>query len=170
MTTHIAEFLSSAGGIVAALGGFEFVKWLARRGTDKQVEAANAFKVERAALIEAYKRVQGEGDALKKKVDDLYTKLHALENERLDLIRENNELRLQLKEAEKHVCLQPDDKCLQRLGTAVNCRLRDLLRGKYAEDHPGAILTEEDMETEVEVESEKEEVNEEERNTRISER
>ena len=153
---------------MAALGGFEFVKWLARRGTDKRVEEANAFKVERDALIEDYKRVQGEVDALKKKVDDLYSKLHALENERLDLIRENNELRLQLKEAEKHVCLQPDDKCLQRLGTTVNCRLRDLLRGKYAEDHPGAILTEEDMETEVK--SKKEETNEEERDTRVSER
>ena len=100
--TNIAEFLSSAGGIVAALGGFEFIKWLARRGTDKRVEEANAFKVERDALIEDYKRVQGEVDALKKKVDELYTKLHDLENERLDLIRENNELRLQLKEAEKH--------------------------------------------------------------------
>lgn len=147
--THIAEFLSSAGGIVAALGGFEFVKWLARRGTDKRVEEANAFKVERDALIEDYKRVQGEVDALKKKVDELYEKLHRLENERLDLIHENNDLRLKLAEAEKHVCLQPDDKCLQRLGSAVNCRLRDLLRGKYAEDHPDAILTEEDMERDV---------------------
>lgn len=165
--THIAEFLSSAGGIVAALGGFEFVKWLARRGTDRRVEEANAFKVERDALIEDYKRVQGEVDALKKKVDELYDKLHRLENERLDLIHENNDLRLKLAEAEKHVCLQPDDKCLQRLGTAVNCRLRDLLRGKYAEDHPGAILTEEDMETEVE--SEKEEANEEKRDTRNEE-
>lgn len=147
--THIAEFLSSAGGIVAALGGFEFVKWLARRGTDKRVEEANAFKVERDALIEDYKRVQDEVDALKKKVDELYEKLHSLENERLDLIHENNDLRLKLAEAEKHVCLQPDDKCLQRLGSAVNCRLRDLLRGKYAEDHPDAILTEEDMERDV---------------------
>ncbi len=167
MTTHIAEFLSSAGGIVAALGGFEFVKWLARRGTDRRVEEANAFKVERDAWIEDYKRVQDEVDALKKKVDELYDKLHRLENERLDLIHENNDLRLKLAEAEKHVCLQPDDKCLQRLGTAVNCRLRDLLRGKYAEDHPGAILTEEDMETEVE--PEKEENEEEERDTRDEE-
>lgn len=152
--THIVEFLSSAGGIVAALGGFEFIKWLARRKTDRRVEEANAFKVERDALIEDYKRVQTEVDELKKKVDELYKKLHALESERLDLIRENNELRLQLKEAEKHVCLQPDDKCLRRLGTEVNCRLRDLLRGKYAEDHPDAILTEEDMKTEVEPEKE----------------
>lgn len=166
--THIAEFLSSAGGIVAALGGFEFVKWLARRGTDRRVEEANAFKVERDALIEDYKRVQGEVDALKKKVDELYDKLHRLENERLDLIHENNDLRLKLAEAEKHVCLQPDDKCLQRLGTAVNCRLRDLLRGKYAEDHPDAILTEEDMKTEVEPEKEEKD-DEEERDTRVSE-
>ena len=158
MTTHIAEFLSSAGGIVAALGGFEFVKWLARRGTDRRVEEANAFKVERDALIEDYKRVQNEVDALKKKVDELYDKLHRLENERLDLIHENNDLRLKLAEAEKHVCLQPDDKCLQRLGTAVNCRLRDVLRGKYAEDHPGAIMTEEDMKN---VEQTKKEENEE---------
>lgn len=156
--THIAEFLSSAGGIVAALGGFEFVKWLARRGTDRRVEEANAFKVERDALIEDYKRVQDEVDALKKKVDELYDKLHRLENERLDLIHENNDLRLKLAEAEKHVCLQPDDKCLQRLGTAVNCRLRDVLRGKYAEDHPGAIMTEEDMKN---VEQTKKEENEE---------
>lgn len=154
MTTHIVEFLSSAGGILAALGGFEFIKWLARRKTDRRVEEANAFKVERDALIEDYKRVQTEVDELKKKVDELYKKLHQLETERLDLIRENNELRLQLKEAEKHVCLQPDDKCLRRLGTEVNCRLRDLLRGKYAEDHPDAILTEEDMKTEVEREKE----------------
>ena len=165
--THIAEFLSSAGGIVAALGGFEFVKWLARRGTDRRVEEANAFKVERDALIEDYKRVQDEVDALKKKVDELYDKLHRLENERLDLIHENNDLRLKLAEAEKHVCLQPDDKCLRRLGTTVNCRLRDILRGKYAEDHPDAILTEEDMKTEVE--SEKEEANEEKRDTRNEE-
>ena len=151
---------------MAALGGFEFVKWLARRGTDRRVEEANAFKVERDALIEDYKRVQDEVDALKKKVDELYDKLHRLENERLDLIHENNDLRLKLAEAEKHVCLQPDDKCLQRLGTAVNCRLRDVLRGKYAEDHPDAILTEEDMKTEVE--SEKEEANEEERDARVS--
>ena len=82
---------------------------------------------------------------LNEKLDELYKQVHRLEGERLDLIKENNELRLALKEAEKHVCLQPDDKCLQRLGTDVNCRLRDLLRGKYAEDHPDAILTDDDM-------------------------
>ena len=66
----------------------------------------------------------------------------------LNLIRENNELKLQLKEAEKHVCLQPDDKCIQRLNPNDLCRLRKILRGGYREDHPDAIITEEDMKRE----------------------
>ena len=75
----------------------------------------------------------------------MYEKLHSLENERLDLIRENNELRLQIKDAERHVCLQPDDRCLQRLNPNVKCRLVGLLRGDYSKDHPDAIITEDDM-------------------------
>ena len=145
----MTENIGIIATLVGALGGWELVKWLLNRDSNKRIGAAQAFEVEYKALIEDYHRVQQEVDDLKKKVDQLYEQLHRLENERLDLIRENNELRLQLKEAEKHVCLQPDDKCLQRLGTDVNCRLRDLLRGKYAEDHPDAILTEEDMERDV---------------------
>lgn len=141
----MTENIGIIATLVGALGGWELVKWLLNRDSNKRIGAAQAFEVEYKALIEDYHRVQQEVDDLKKKVDQLYEQLHRLENERLDLIRENNELRLQLKETEKHVCMQPDDKCLQRLGTDVNCRLRDLLRGKYAEDHPDAILTEEDM-------------------------
>ena len=161
----MTENIGIIATLVGALGGWELVKWLLNRDSNKRIGAAQAFEVEYKALIEDYHRVQQEVDDLKKKVDQLYEQLHRLENERLDLIRENNELRLQLKEAEKHVCLQPDDKCLQRLGTSVNCRLRDLLRGKYAEDHPGAIMTEEDMKN---VEQTKKEENEE-RNTRNEE-
>lgn len=36
-------------------------------------------------------------------------------------------------------------KCLQRLNPDDHCRLRKILRGGYKEDHPDAILTEEDM-------------------------
>ena len=152
--------------LVGALGGWELVKWLLNRDTNKRIGAAQAFEAEYKALIEDYHRVQKEVDDAKKeiaklneKLDELYKQVHRLEGERLDLIKENNELRLALKEAEKHVCLQPDDKCLQRLGTDVNCRLRDLLRGKYAEDHPDAIISEEDMEKKEEdyVQMEKEE-------------
>ena len=141
----LGTFLAAAAGLVTALGGWEFVKYMLNRKSNNRVAEANAFKVEREAIIEDYKRVQGEVDALKKKVDELYEKVHQLEGERLDLIKRNNELELQLKEAEKHVCLQPDDRCLQRLNPDDHCRLRKILRGEYAKDHPGAIITEEDM-------------------------
>lgn len=137
--------LTAAATIVTALGGLELVKYLLNRKSNSRIAEANAFNVEREALLEDYKRVQGEVDELKKKVDELYKRLHSLESERLDLIRENNELKLALKEAEKHVCLQPDDRCLRRLNDNVKCRLVGLLRGSYTEDHPDAIMTEEDM-------------------------
>lgn len=142
---QINTILLSAGGVLTALGGFEFIKWLFTRRSNEKIAEANAFKVQRDALMEDYSRLQHEVDVLNKKVNDLYEKLHRLENERLDLIRENNELKLALKEAEKHVCLQPDDKCLQRLNPNDHCRLRKILRGEYTKDHPDAILTEDDM-------------------------
>lgn len=141
----LGTYMAAAGGLVTALGGWEFVKYLLNRKSNNRVAEANAFKIEREAIIEDYKRVQQEVDELKKKVDELYSRLHQLEGERLDLIRRNNELELQLKEAEKRVCLQPDDKCLQRLNPNDMCRLRKILRGEYARDHPGAIITPEDM-------------------------
>lgn len=141
----IGSFMTAAATVVTALGGIELVKYLLNRKSNSRIAEANAFDVERKALLEDYKRVQSEVDDLKKKVDELYKKLHSLETERLDLIRENNELRLALKEAEKHVCLQPDDRCLRRLNDNVKCRLVGLLRGSYTEDHPDAIISEEDM-------------------------
>lgn len=142
-----AGTITAAATIVTALGGLELIKLLLNRKTNKRIAEASAFEVERKAIIEDYKRVQEEVDSLKMKVDDLYKKVHQLESERLDLIHENNKLRLALKEAEKHVCLQPDDRCLQRLNPDDKCRLRKLLREGYLEDNPGAIVTEDDMGT-----------------------
>ena len=110
-----AGILTAAATIVTALGGLELIKYLLNRKAEKRVEEANAFDVQREALMKDYERVQGEVDELKKKVDEL------------------------------HVCLQPDDRCLQRLNPNDHCRLRKILRGEYAKDNPGAILTEEDM-------------------------
>lgn len=140
-----AGTLTAAATIVTALGGLELIKFLLNRKTNKRIADANAFEVERKAIIEDYKRVQEELDKLQKKVDELYKRVHQLESERLDLIHENNRLRLELKEAEKRVCLQPDDRCLQRLNPDDKCRLRKLLRGEYLKDNPEAIITEEDM-------------------------
>ena len=146
------EAVAIAVSLITALGGWEALKYFLNRKSNKRIADANAFEVERKAIIEDYKRVQEEVDSLKMKVDELYKKVHQLERERLDLIHENNKLRLALKEseialkeAEKHMCLQPDDRCLQRLNPDDKCRLRKLLRGEYLKDNPEAIITEEDM-------------------------
>ena len=133
-----AGIMTAAATIVTALGGIELIKFILNRKTNRRVAEANAFDVERKVLLEDYKRV-------KEKVDELYKRLHQLEGERLELIRRNNELEIQLKEAEKHVCLQPDDRCLRRLNPDDKCRLRKLLRGEYLKDHPDAIISDEDM-------------------------
>lgn len=141
----IKEIAAAAATLLAAMGGWEGVKYLLNRRSNGRIAEANAFRVEREALIEDYKRVQGEVDKLKEQVAKLYKEIDALKNDRLRLIQENSELRLKLKEAEKRVCLQPDDRCLQRLNPDDHCRLRKILRGEYAKDHPGAIITEDDM-------------------------
>lgn len=140
-----AGTITAAATIVTALGGLELIKFLLNRKSNRKITEANAFDVAQSSWAKEHHRMQDEITELNKKVDDLYDKVHQLESERLDLINENNSLRLQLKEAEKHVCLQPDDRCLQRLNPEDKCRLRKLLRGEYIKDNPGAIITEEDM-------------------------
>lgn len=73
------EILVTIGSIIGTLGGWEAVKYLINRKSNKTIAEANAFEVQRNALLEDYKRVQGEVDVLKKKVDELYEKLHSLE-------------------------------------------------------------------------------------------
>lgn len=140
-----AGTITAAATIVTALGGLELIKFLLNRKSNRKITEANAFDVAQSSWAKEYRRMQDEITELNEKVDDLYDKVHQLESERLDLINENNSLRLQLKEAEKHVCLQPDDNCLQRLNPNDKCRLRNILRGEYTKDHPDAILTPEDM-------------------------
>ncbi len=48
------------------------------------------------------------------------------------LIRENNELKLALKEAEHNICVRPDDECFKgRLPKRTYCRLKKLAAGDY---------------------------------------
>ena len=140
----MSEALTIAVSLVTALGGWEAVKYLINRKSNGRIAEANAFKVERDALIEDYKRVQGEVDELKEKVAKLYTEIDGLKNDRLKLIQENGELKLALKEAEKHVCWRPKDECFQRVIESDHCLYRKLIQG-VREQHPGAIITEEDM-------------------------
>lgn len=61
------EILVTIGSIIGTLGGWEAVKYLINRKSNKTIAEANAFEVQRNALLEDYKRVQGEVDVLKKK-------------------------------------------------------------------------------------------------------
>lgn len=146
------KLLTIVATIITALGGFEFVKWLSNRKNNARIAAAQAFEVEYKTIMVGYKRMEEEIAQNKReiaelnnKIDELYEKVHTLEGDKLQLIQENNTLKLQLKEAEKRVCLQPDDRCLKRLNPNDHCRLRKILRGEYKKDHPNAILTDEDM-------------------------
>lgn len=141
--------------IVAALGGWQFVKYVLNLNSNRRITAAEAVQAEYKNIITEYQRVSKEFtdykaetkkeiSELNKKVDDLYKKVHELENERLNLIKENNELKLALKEAEKHVCWRPVNECFQRLIESDHCLYRKLIRG-VKEQHPNAIVTEEDM-------------------------
>ena len=106
------EALTIVVSLVTALGGWEAVKYLINRKTNNRIAEANAFEVERNALIEDYKRVQEEVDKLKEQVAKLYKEIDGLKDDRLRLMQENGDLKLALKEAEKHVCWRPKDECV----------------------------------------------------------
>lgn len=129
---NVGMFLSAAGGLIAALGGFEFMKYLFNKNSNDRIMAAKAFQEERTAILEDYKRIQGEVDRMQTVIDELRKRVCALEENRLDLIKENNELKLALKEAEHNVCLRPDDECFKgRMPPREYCRLKRLANGRY---------------------------------------
>ena len=75
------DILITVGSLIGALGGLEFIKYLLNRKSNARIAEANAFEIQRKAIIEDYNRVQGEVEVLKKKVDELYEKLHDMERE-----------------------------------------------------------------------------------------
>lgn len=134
--------------VVAAFGGWQFVKYMLNLGANRRITAADAFTAERKAIMEDYSRVQKEVDeakdeikALNRKVDELYKQVHNLERERLDLTKkindltqENGELRLRLKEAEHNVCMRPDGDCIRRLPARTYCALYQVAEGRLVSD------------------------------------
>lgn len=116
--------------LIAIFGGWKFVKYILNLNSNQRITAAYAFKEEYVAVIEDYKRVQKEVDEAKKeimslnnKVDALYKQVHQLEDAKLSLVMENNELRLQLKEARHNVCMRPDSDCNRRFPKRGYCAL-----------------------------------------------
>lgn len=125
-------FLTAAGGLIAALGGFEFIKYLMNKNNNDRIMAAKAFQEERNTILEDYRRLSGEVDRMQELINELRKRVQNLEETRLDLIKENNELKLALKEAEHNVCLRPDDECFKgRMPARTYCRLKKLAQGEY---------------------------------------
>lgn len=119
---------------IAAVGGWQFVKYVLNLNANRRISAAEAYRAEYSALIEDYKRVQDEVDELKKQVGKLYKEIDGLKDDRLTLIRENGELKLKLKEAEHNVCMRPDGDCVRRLPPRAYCALYQLAEGRLVSE------------------------------------
>lgn len=133
-------------GVVTALGGLSLVKFLFFMNPEKRKAAAEADikeveKEERKLgvmeqLVKSLQeRIEQQDQKIKElnnRLDKLYEQLHAQERVNNALVKENNELRLALKEAEHNVCVRPDDECFKgRLPKRTYCRLKKLAAGDY---------------------------------------
>lgn len=142
----LTETVNVIAGIVASLGGISLIKFLffmrpERRKAQAEAGLKEVEKEERELgvmkkLVESLQqRIEQQDQKIKElngRMDKLYVQLHEQERENNALIRENNELRLALKEAEHNVCVRPDDECFKgRLPKRTYCRLKMLANGDY---------------------------------------
>lgn len=132
-------------GVVTALGGLSLIKFLffmkpERRKAAAEADIKEVEKEERKLgvmeqLVKSLQeRIEQQDQKIKElnnRLDKLYEQLHAQERVNNALVKENNELRLALKEAEHNVCVRPDDECMKRQPPRDHCRLKRLARGYY---------------------------------------
>lgn len=116
---------------ITALGGWKLVSWLLNRKELKRKALAEAISLETDSLVKRYNVMEQELEKLKQKVEELQVTVATLQQDKLDLIKRNNELELALKEAEHNVCMRPDDECLKRLPPRTYCRLKRLSQDYY---------------------------------------
>jgi len=134
MIDNILSLLTAAGGVVVALGGWEFIKYFMNRKTNKRKAEAEADNSELETLRKQYDWLNEKYVALNERLDSLYKEFHALEDRNVALMRKNAELEVQLRIAEYNRCERPDDDCIRRLPKRYKCRIKDLLAGKYDEE------------------------------------
>lgn len=127
----LGKYLLPIGSLAAAVGGFEFFRYLFLRKSVKRKADAEAKDAELETLRKQYDWLEEKYEALNRKVDELYTSIHELEERNMALVKHNSELQIALKVAEWNKCERPDDDCLRRLPPRLKCRLKDFLAGKY---------------------------------------
>ena len=85
--------------LIAALGGWKILEWIISWREKKRKSIADVVAVETDTLIKRYTAMESEMEKLKTKVDELYKIVHKLEVEKLELLRKNMELEIELKES-----------------------------------------------------------------------
>lgn len=124
---------------VSSLGGIGLIKFLFFMKPERRMKNIEADEKElnvMKSLVESLqKRIEQQDEKIKElndRLDKLYAEKHEQERENNVLIRENNELKLALKEAEHNICVRPDDECFKgRLPKRTYCRLKKLAAGDY---------------------------------------
>ena len=124
---------------VSSLGGIGLIKFLFFMKPERRMKNIEADEKElnvMKSLVESLqKRIEQQDEKIKElndRLDKLYAEKLEQERENNALIRENNELKLALKEAEHNICVRPDDECFKgRLPKRTYCRLKKLAAGDY---------------------------------------
>ena len=124
---------------VSSLGGKGLIKFLFFMKPERRMKNIEAdekeLNVMKSLVGSLQKRIEQQDEKIKElndRLDKLYAEKHEQERENNALIRENNELKLALKEAEHNICVRPDDECFKgRLPKRTYCRLKKLAAGDY---------------------------------------
>lgn len=124
---------------VSSLGGIGLIKFLFFMKPERRMKNIEAdekeLNVMKSLVGSLQKRIEQQDEKIKElndRLDKLYAEKHEQERENNALIRENNELKLALKDAEHNICVRPDDECFKgRLPKRTYCRLKKLAAGDY---------------------------------------
>ena len=117
--------------IVAGTVIWKIIRFFLYRDTERRKEGIRVRDIEFESLRKQMDWMQKNYDVVNNELDSLYGRYRRLEEEKVQMIKENKELRLALKIAEYDRCERPDDECIKRLPARQKCRLRMLLSGHY---------------------------------------
>ncbi len=91
--------------VLGALGGWKAIEYFLYRKEMKRLTRAKAIAEETDPLIKRYATLEQNVKELNSKIDELYKRMHKLEEDKLELMRGNILLQIQLEETRKKECL-----------------------------------------------------------------
>lgn len=102
---EIADIITIAGAFGGIQGVIELLKYWRSRHTTQRQEVAAVVAVENENRSREIDRLEKRVQQRDEKVDAIHMELRAVQKEKLQLMQDNAELRLQLKEAEIKKCV-----------------------------------------------------------------